>query len=90
LAAPQPTKSFEERSLKMRKITNIKNKKYWPLQLFSDGASAAAGRNFHFGQFRVSQGQQGSDTYVFYSPDRGGHLFIFGLQYAKKCLRVMI
>ncbi|KAJ7237429.1 hypothetical protein C8J57DRAFT_1247206 [Mycena rebaudengoi] len=43
LAAPQPTKGFEERSLKMPIITNMKNKKYWPLQFFFDGASAAAG-----------------------------------------------
>jgi hypothetical protein len=48
LAAPQPTKSFEECSVKMRTITNILNKKYCPLQFFSDGASAAAGGNFHF------------------------------------------
>jgi hypothetical protein len=48
LAAPQPTKSFDERSLKMRTITNKINKKYRPLQFFSDGASAAAGGIFLF------------------------------------------
>jgi hypothetical protein len=68
----------------MRTITNIKNKNtgLFSCSLMAHQPPQAA--IFHFGQFRVSQGQQGSDTYVFYSPDGGGHPFIFGATVCKK------
>jgi hypothetical protein len=63
LAAPQPTKSFDERSLKIRTITNKINKN---TGLFSFSLMAhqtpQAAFSF-FGLFRAPQGQQGSDTF---------------------------
>jgi hypothetical protein len=62
-------KSFEERSLKMRTITNIKNKN---TGLFSFSLMAHQAAISLLGQFRASQGQQGSDTYMYrYMDGRG-------------------